>query len=535
MYQRIYLTLLLYLIPIPATFAQSITPSPNGTGTTIEYNGNTYNITGGTQAGANLFHSFTELGLSPNEIANFLSQPNIQNILGRVMGGNPSIIEGLIQVSGGNSNLYLMNPSGIIFGQGASLNVPASFTATTADAIGFESGFFSATGNNNYQTLVGSPNSFVFASSNPGSIINAANLSVTEGQNLALIGGSIINTGTLEGSNITLAAVPGRNAVRINQEGMILGLEVTPQNIQNGISAVDLPRLLTDPTLRDATGVRVGSNGQLWLVGSNVTINPEGNVTLAGTVTGNSVNLAAANRVVPIGNPLARVRTGNGTGSAPTVTIFPQNSTDPKAYIFLDSTVPDYTDFLYGGKGGTTTVAVTPQENGIEKITATLGIEGIEPVDEVHILSEGSQGNFWLGNAFISSENVGQYQTQMQSWSQALSPGADILIYACLTALGQTGSSLLSSIAGFTGADVAGSTTVTGSEALGGDWVLERFIGKIEATLPFEAAVLANYAETLAIFTVQNTADAGMDSLRDAIARANGLAGDDEIRFNPGV
>ncbi|MDY7016390.1 MAG: hypothetical protein SVX43_22890, partial [Cyanobacteriota bacterium] len=62
----------------PQTLAQSIVPTPDSTGTVIQHNGNTYTISGGTQAGVNLFHSFGELGLSPNEIANFLSNPNIQ-------------------------------------------------------------------------------------------------------------------------------------------------------------------------------------------------------------------------------------------------------------------------------------------------------------------------------------------------------------------------------------------------------------------------------------------------------------------------
>ena len=48
------------------------------------------------------------------------------------MGGGPSVINGLIQVTGGNSNLFLINPVGIILGQDVPLNVPASFTATTA-------------------------------------------------------------------------------------------------------------------------------------------------------------------------------------------------------------------------------------------------------------------------------------------------------------------------------------------------------------------------------------------------------------------
>ena len=87
--------------------AQSITATQDGTGTIINHNGNTYNITGGTISGDNLFHSFAEFGLSPQEIANFLSNPQINNILGRVTGGNPSVVEGLIKLTGGNSNLYL--------------------------------------------------------------------------------------------------------------------------------------------------------------------------------------------------------------------------------------------------------------------------------------------------------------------------------------------------------------------------------------------------------------------------------------------
>ncbi|WP_204101791.1 MULTISPECIES: filamentous hemagglutinin N-terminal domain-containing protein, partial [Spirulina sp. CCY15215] len=109
-------------------------------------------------------------------IANFLSAPEIRNILSRVVGGNPSLINGLIQVTGGNSNLFLMNPAGIVFGNNASLNVPGDFTATTATGIGFGDGFFDAFGNNNYQTLTGNPNQFAFDLAQPGAIINAGNL-----------------------------------------------------------------------------------------------------------------------------------------------------------------------------------------------------------------------------------------------------------------------------------------------------------------------------------------------------------------------
>jgi filamentous hemagglutinin family protein len=94
-----------------------------GTNTIVTPNGNKFDIQGGAVSGngVNLFHSFQEFGLNSGEIANFLPNPQIQNILGRVVGGNPSVINGLIQVAGGsNANLFLMNPAGIIFGQNAS-------------------------------------------------------------------------------------------------------------------------------------------------------------------------------------------------------------------------------------------------------------------------------------------------------------------------------------------------------------------------------------------------------------------------------
>ncbi len=116
-------------------FGQSITPATDGTGTTVTPQGNRIDISGGklSRDGANLFHSFQQFGLSETQTANFLSNPAIQNILARIVGGNASVINGLIQVTGGNSNLFLMNPAGIVFGANAQLNVPASFTATTAN------------------------------------------------------------------------------------------------------------------------------------------------------------------------------------------------------------------------------------------------------------------------------------------------------------------------------------------------------------------------------------------------------------------
>ena len=107
-----------------------------------------FSISGGTLSddNQNLFHSFEFFNLTADETAQFLSDPNIQNILGRVIGEQASIINGTLEVPDSNANLFLMNPAGIFFGADAQLNVPGDFTATTATGIGFEDGWFNATG-----------------------------------------------------------------------------------------------------------------------------------------------------------------------------------------------------------------------------------------------------------------------------------------------------------------------------------------------------------------------------------------------------
>ncbi|MBD2635181.1 filamentous hemagglutinin N-terminal domain-containing protein [Limnothrix sp. FACHB-881] len=243
-------TIITFLLWTTAALAQEIVPAQDGVQTQIRQDGNQIIIGGGTRSGngANLFHSFERFNVNSGQIANFLSQPDIQNILGRVTGGDASIIDGLIRVSGGSSNLYLMNPAGIVFGANARLDIPASFTATTANAIGFGGDrWFESIGSGNWANLVGSPIEFRFDSLTPGSLINAGSLSVGPGADLSLIGGNVVTVGTLNspGGRVTITAVPGQNLVRITPEGSVLSLEIPSQQLNAWAqSPRSLPELL---------------------------------------------------------------------------------------------------------------------------------------------------------------------------------------------------------------------------------------------------------------------------------------------------
>jgi filamentous hemagglutinin family protein len=274
----------LSLLRLQPASAQSITPS--GSGTQVTPSGTGYQITGGSTSGdgGNLFHSFEQFGLSAGESANFIADPAVQNILGRITGGDASLIDGTLQVTEANANLYLINPAGILFGSNARLDLPAAFTATTANSVGFGSDWFSTTGSNNYAALIGDPTAFIFTAPTPGSIVNAGDLAVDAGQSLTLLGGSVVNTGSLSapGGSLTLAAVPGESRVRLSHEGLVLSLEVEAVDgaFPTAIAPLELPQLLT-AAANHATGLTVSDDGTVQLSGSGLTIPTEGGSAIA--------------------------------------------------------------------------------------------------------------------------------------------------------------------------------------------------------------------------------------------------------------
>ncbi|MDH4245702.1 MAG: filamentous hemagglutinin N-terminal domain-containing protein [Nitrospira sp.] len=169
-----------------------MTPPPAGEGT--------YNITGGTRPnnGPNLFHSFESFSVGRPDTAQFLNttpQLTTSNIFARVIGGSPSSLFGTIDtLTYGNANLFLINPSGVIFGPNATLNVGGIASFSTAEYIRLgDNGRFSANLTLASDILTTAPvAAFGFLGSNPrGITVRGGQLSLTEGRTLALVGGDI--------------------------------------------------------------------------------------------------------------------------------------------------------------------------------------------------------------------------------------------------------------------------------------------------------------------------------------------------------
>lgn len=267
----ILIVLLLNIIQPKAAQAQSITAASDGTNTVVNQNGQSFDIESGrlSSDGRNLFHSFETFQLIDGSTVNFLADSAIQRIFARITGNSKAFIDGTLQISNGQADLFLLNPAGIIFGPNINLKLPANLTTTTANGIGFANGVFNAVGHNNYATLIDRPTSFIFSHSS--SIIhNEGDLLLSPNQSLTLLGGSIVNTGNLMAAEVVLKEVSGEQIIQVSQTGSLLNLEFSgnafqESSVNGALKSSMLPNLLTNSRVEHADQIITTSDGQVLL------------------------------------------------------------------------------------------------------------------------------------------------------------------------------------------------------------------------------------------------------------------------------
>ena len=200
--------LLLALAPMQELQAQITLDGSLGPAQTLAGPNYTIDSTVGSIRGSNLFHSFGVFNVRTGESATFTnSTPTpLSNVMARVTGGQPSLVDGLLRSTIPGANLYLFNPSGVAFGASATLDVPGAFHVSTADYLRLaDSGIFWANPQQASVLTAAPVAAFGFLAPSPAAVsFDRSTMGVQQGKTFSIIAGDV----SLDGA--TLSAPGGR-------------------------------------------------------------------------------------------------------------------------------------------------------------------------------------------------------------------------------------------------------------------------------------------------------------------------------------
>jgi filamentous hemagglutinin family protein len=255
--------------------ACSLSVQANPIGGTVTNGQATFNTTGNTLTVTNTpgtIINWQGFSINANEVTKFAQQSATSTILNRVTSANPSSILGSLQ---SNGRVFLVNPNGIVFGAGSTVNV-AGLVATT---LKLSDADFLA-GNHHYAANTGAQN-----------ISNAGSLTALDGGQIYLIAPNVDNSGVITAPNgeILLAAGSSVDLVNSNSPSLSVNITAPAGNVTN------IGKLIASAGSLGLVGTLVNSSGKVsadsaTLQGGKIVFKASQSTTVTGTVSANGTS-----------------------------------------------------------------------------------------------------------------------------------------------------------------------------------------------------------------------------------------------------
>ena len=159
------------------------------------------------QTTQNVAINWQSFGINAGESVQFVQPGSTSVALNRVVGSDPSNIFGSLS---SNGKVFLLNPNGVLFGQGASVNVGGLVASTLALS---DANLMSG--------------NYTFSGAGTGSVVNQGTIHAADGGYVTLLGRSVSNQGIISAQLGSVALAAG-NAVTLDIAGdKLLNVHVT--------------------------------------------------------------------------------------------------------------------------------------------------------------------------------------------------------------------------------------------------------------------------------------------------------------------
>src|SRR5688572_3415849 len=184
-----------FSVSLPVAYANPTGPSVISGQVSFNAQGNTLSITNTPGSIIN----WRNFSIGSNELTRFIQQSAASSVLNRVVGADPSVILGALQ---SNGRVFLINPSGILFGAGSQVDV----AGLVASSLNLSNADFLAN-KLNFTALPGA-----------GSVVNQGNITTSSGGGVYLIGPAVTNNGIITSPQGEVILAAG-NSVELVEPG----------------------------------------------------------------------------------------------------------------------------------------------------------------------------------------------------------------------------------------------------------------------------------------------------------------------------